>query len=65
MSRFTFSQLVSYIGFVSESDVESLLVFQSYLDKAMSLRQFTELELSDNFDSFTDLVHLYALNGCL
>ena len=64
MSRFTFSQLVSYIGFVS-ADVESLLVFQSYLDKAMSLRQFTESELSDNFDSFTDLVHLYALNGCL
>lgn len=65
MSRFTFPLLVSYIGFVAEADVENLLVFQDYLDRAVSLRQYTEQELSDNFDSFTELVHLYALNGCL
>lgn len=65
INKFSFSQLVSYISLVTESQVESLSIFQNYMDKAMSLRQFSDQELSDNFDAFTNIVHLFALHGCL
>jgi hypothetical protein len=65
ISKFSFPQLVSYITLVTESEVESATVFQNYLDKALSLRQFSDEELSDHFDAFTNIVHLFALEGCL
>lgn len=65
IAAFSFPQLVSFATLVTSADVENMGTFQVYLDRALSLGHFTDQELSDNFGSFTDLVHLYALSGCL
>ena len=65
MTKFNFVQLVDMIELISETDIENVIIFQNFFDKAISLNQYSDADLLNDFEPFTKLIHVFALNGCL
>lgn len=65
INKFTFPQLVTFISLVNETKTESLQLFQTYLDKAVSFELYQDQELQDNFGKYISIIYTFALEGLL
>ena len=59
--QFNFSQLVTFVLAVADSQPQDLIVFKNYIDAAVIQNFFSDADLNSNFGSLIDLLHAYAL----
>jgi hypothetical protein len=60
---FNFSQFGSFVHLIHQSSPQDLHVFRKYADAAIIHHVFEDTDLKAYFESFIDLMHLFALNG--